>query len=218
MNDPVLLHVEKNTWWMQLADSDAGLYALGVLASSGLDAQVTLPDVHPVQVQGPKAVKTLAEARRRSRSRPQVLLVRAATRSTGIPVADQPDRLDRDPGVRGQPAGLQPRRRALGRDPGGRRGVQHPSDRAVRGPPDRGGHLQLRLRHHARRHAVPRDGPRAPGRGPAAGLHRQGRAGAAPSRGRRPQAGRHHPGRATSCAPRCPRSGPSTRTARSWGT
>ena len=44
---------------MQLADSDAGLYALGVLASSGLDAQVTLPDVHPVQVQGPKAVKTL---------------------------------------------------------------------------------------------------------------------------------------------------------------
>ena len=44
---------------MQLADSDAGLYALGALANSGLDAQVTLPDVHPVQVQGPKAVKTL---------------------------------------------------------------------------------------------------------------------------------------------------------------
>src|SRR6185295_7254060 len=36
-----------------------GLYTLGVLASSGLDAHVTLPDVHPVQVQGPKAVKTL---------------------------------------------------------------------------------------------------------------------------------------------------------------
>ena len=31
VNDPVLLHVEQNTWWMQLADSDAGLYALGVL-------------------------------------------------------------------------------------------------------------------------------------------------------------------------------------------
>jgi aminomethyltransferase len=59
INDPVLLHPEPKVWWMQLADSDAGLYALGVLASSGLDAQVTLPDVHPVQVQGPKAVKTL---------------------------------------------------------------------------------------------------------------------------------------------------------------
>ena len=59
INDPVLLHVAQDTWWMQLADSDAGLYALGVLASSGMDAEVTLPDVHPVQVQGPKAVKTL---------------------------------------------------------------------------------------------------------------------------------------------------------------
>ena len=50
VNDPVLLHVAENTWWMQLADSDAGLYALGVLANSGLDAQVTLPDVHPVRL------------------------------------------------------------------------------------------------------------------------------------------------------------------------
>jgi len=59
LNDPVLLHVAENRWWMQLADSDAGLYALGVAASSGLDAQVSLPDVHPMQVQGPKSAKTL---------------------------------------------------------------------------------------------------------------------------------------------------------------
>ena len=59
VNDPVLLHVDERRWWMQLADSDAGLYALGVLASSGLDASVTLPDVHPMQVQGPLAAKTL---------------------------------------------------------------------------------------------------------------------------------------------------------------
>ena len=59
VNDPVLLHVAENRWWMQLADSDAGLYALGVAASSGLDAQVTTPDVHPMQVQGPMAAKTL---------------------------------------------------------------------------------------------------------------------------------------------------------------
>jgi glycine cleavage system aminomethyltransferase T len=59
VNDPVLLHVEENTWWMQLADSDAGLYALGVGAAAGLDAEVTLPDVHPMQVQGPMSAKTL---------------------------------------------------------------------------------------------------------------------------------------------------------------
>jgi glycine cleavage system aminomethyltransferase T len=59
VNDPVLLHVDENRWWMQLADSDAGLYALGVAASSGLNAEVSLPDVHPMQVQGPMAAKTL---------------------------------------------------------------------------------------------------------------------------------------------------------------
>jgi aminomethyltransferase len=60
VNDPVLLHVDDNVWWMQLADSDAGLYALGVATAAGLDAEVSYPDVHPVQVQGPKASETLA--------------------------------------------------------------------------------------------------------------------------------------------------------------
>ena len=59
VNDPVLLHVDENVWWMQLADSDAGLYALGVAAAGGYDAEVTLPDVHPMQVQGPLSAKTL---------------------------------------------------------------------------------------------------------------------------------------------------------------
>ena len=58
VNDPVLLHVGENRWWMQLADSDAGLYALGV-AAGRFDAEITLPDVHPMQVQGPLAAKTL---------------------------------------------------------------------------------------------------------------------------------------------------------------
>lgn len=59
VNDPVLLHVDENVWWMQLADSDAGLYTLGVLAQSRLDAEVSYPDVHPVQVQGPLSARTL---------------------------------------------------------------------------------------------------------------------------------------------------------------
>lgn len=59
VNDPVLLHVAEGKWWMQLADSDAGLYALGVAAAGSFDVDVTLPDVHPMQVQGPFAAKTL---------------------------------------------------------------------------------------------------------------------------------------------------------------
>ena len=59
VNDPVLLHVDDDVWWMQLADSDVHLYALGVAATSGLDVEVTLPDVHPIQVQGPLSAKTL---------------------------------------------------------------------------------------------------------------------------------------------------------------
>jgi glycine cleavage system aminomethyltransferase T len=59
VNDPVLLHIAENTWWMQLADSDAGLYAAGVAGAGGFEAEVSYPDVHPMQVQGPLSAKTL---------------------------------------------------------------------------------------------------------------------------------------------------------------
>jgi aminomethyltransferase len=59
VNDPVLLHVDENRWWMQCADSDAGLYALGVATGLGLDVNVFHPDVYPMQVQGPSSAKTL---------------------------------------------------------------------------------------------------------------------------------------------------------------
>src|SRR6185369_10446637 len=49
------LRVEENRWWLALADSDAGLWARGVAIHSGLDVTVREPDVHPVQVQGPKS-------------------------------------------------------------------------------------------------------------------------------------------------------------------
>jgi aminomethyltransferase len=59
VNDPVLLHVDENRWWMQLADSDAGLYAAGVAAASNLDVEVSYPHAYPMQVQGAKAAKTV---------------------------------------------------------------------------------------------------------------------------------------------------------------
>lgn len=59
VNDPVMMHVGEGRWWMQLADSDAGLYVLGVATGLGLEVEVTYPDVYPCQVQGPKSARTL---------------------------------------------------------------------------------------------------------------------------------------------------------------
>src|SRR5215210_7569956 len=61
VNDPVLLRVEENRWWLALADSDAGLYAMGVAANAGMDVRVGHPEVYPVQVQGPKAKDTMRD-------------------------------------------------------------------------------------------------------------------------------------------------------------
>jgi aminomethyltransferase len=55
VNDPVLLRRDENTFWLCLADGDTHLYALGLAEGKGLNATVTLPEVYPVQVQGPKS-------------------------------------------------------------------------------------------------------------------------------------------------------------------
>ncbi len=59
VNDPVCLRVEADRWWMALADSDAGLFALGVAAHSGQRVTISHPPVHPIQVQGPRSKETL---------------------------------------------------------------------------------------------------------------------------------------------------------------
>jgi aminomethyltransferase len=55
LNDPVLLRLGENHYWLALADSDTLLYAKGVQACAGLDVEVTEADSWPVQVQGPKS-------------------------------------------------------------------------------------------------------------------------------------------------------------------
>jgi aminomethyltransferase len=55
VNDPVLLRLAEDRFWLALADSDAGLYAKGVAAFAGLDVDIDMPDVAPMQVQGPRS-------------------------------------------------------------------------------------------------------------------------------------------------------------------
>src|SRR5262245_6478168 len=62
INDPVLLRLGKNHFWLALADSDVLLWAQGVAYSSTMKVKITEPDVSPIQIQGPKSkevVKTL---------------------------------------------------------------------------------------------------------------------------------------------------------------
>src|SRR5205807_562676 len=59
INDPVLLRIEEDRWWLCLADSDAGLWARGVAVNSGMDVRVSQPDVYPVQVQGPRSKEVM---------------------------------------------------------------------------------------------------------------------------------------------------------------
>ncbi|WP_085905215.1 glycine cleavage T C-terminal barrel domain-containing protein [Kiloniella majae] len=55
LNDPILLRLGEDHYWISLADSDVLLWAQGVAVHSGLDVTIGEPDVSPLQLQGPKS-------------------------------------------------------------------------------------------------------------------------------------------------------------------
>ena len=59
LNDPVLLRLEENRFWLSLADSDILLWAQGVAVNSNLDVKIEEPDVSPLQLQGPNSKKIM---------------------------------------------------------------------------------------------------------------------------------------------------------------
>jgi glycine cleavage system aminomethyltransferase T len=61
INDPVLLRLAENHFWISVADSDVLLWAMGVAYQSGLDVTIGEPDVGPVQVQGPRSKDVLVD-------------------------------------------------------------------------------------------------------------------------------------------------------------
>ena len=61
INDPVLLRLGENHFWLSLADSDVVLWAKGIAVAAGLDVTVEEPDVSPLQIQGPKSVDVLRD-------------------------------------------------------------------------------------------------------------------------------------------------------------
>jgi aminomethyltransferase len=59
INDPVLLRLEENRYWISLADSDVLLWAQGVAVNSGLIVNIFEPDASPLQLQGPNSGKIM---------------------------------------------------------------------------------------------------------------------------------------------------------------
>ena len=55
LNDPILLRLAENHFWISLADSDILLWAQGVAVHAGMDVTIDEPNVSPLQLQGPKS-------------------------------------------------------------------------------------------------------------------------------------------------------------------
>ncbi len=56
LNDPVLLRLAENRFWLSRADSDILMWAKGVAINSGLDVIIHEPEVATLQIQGPKSL------------------------------------------------------------------------------------------------------------------------------------------------------------------
>ena len=59
LNDPVMLRLDTNHFWISLADSDVLFWAQGVAFNAGYDVTITEPDVSPLQLQGPQSGKIM---------------------------------------------------------------------------------------------------------------------------------------------------------------
>jgi len=62
INDPILLKLGENHFWLSIADSDVILWAKGLAAGMDMDVTITEPDVSPLQLQGPKSRDILRAA------------------------------------------------------------------------------------------------------------------------------------------------------------
>ena len=60
INDPILLKINDDCYWLSIADSNIWFWARAIAAERGLRVEVDEPDVSPIAVQGPKAEDVVA--------------------------------------------------------------------------------------------------------------------------------------------------------------
>jgi dimethylsulfoniopropionate demethylase len=61
VNDPIILKLADDHFWLSIADSDVLLWASGLAVGMDLDLQIDEPDVWPLAVQGPKSDDLMAQ-------------------------------------------------------------------------------------------------------------------------------------------------------------
>ena len=59
INDPVILRLNINKWWISIADSDVILFAKGLAIGNKFDVKISEPDVNILAVQGPKSFQLM---------------------------------------------------------------------------------------------------------------------------------------------------------------
>jgi dimethylsulfoniopropionate demethylase len=60
VNDPIVIKLAQDHWWISIADSDVKLWAKGLASGYRLDVDISEPDIWPLAVQGPKAEQLVA--------------------------------------------------------------------------------------------------------------------------------------------------------------
>ena len=61
VNDPIILRLAEDRFWLSVADSDVKLWVKGIAYGRAMDVEVFEPDVSPLAVQGPKADDLMAD-------------------------------------------------------------------------------------------------------------------------------------------------------------
>ncbi len=59
INDPVILKLQEDRWWIYIADSDVILFAKGLAIGNNLNVKIFEPNVDIMAVQGPKSFKLM---------------------------------------------------------------------------------------------------------------------------------------------------------------
>jgi aminomethyltransferase len=60
INDPIVLKLSDECWWLSIADNTILLWARAIASERGLRVKITEPDVSPLAVQGPHAEDVVA--------------------------------------------------------------------------------------------------------------------------------------------------------------